>query len=351
MLKTKGYAAQSAVAPLKPWEFERREPGVHDLQIEILYSGVCHSDIHYARNEWGESNYPMVSGHEVVGRVVKIGDKVTNFKVGDRVGVGCMVDSCFKCSACLAGLEQFCEQGYTFIYNDPDKYTGGITYGGFSTNLVVNERFALHIPDAFNEEDLSGVAPLLCAGITTYSPLRHWNIGKGDKVGIAGIGGLGHLAVKFAHALGAQVIAFTTTQEKKKDVLRLNATAGVFSPDDKQMQEYANSLNFILNTIPAAHDLTRYLNLLALDGTMCLVGIPAQPHPGLHPHVLVAKRRSLAGSLIGGIAQTQEMLNFCAQHHITADVEVIAPAQVNQAFDRVVNKDVRYRFVLDMRQA
>jgi uncharacterized zinc-type alcohol dehydrogenase-like protein len=349
MIDTQGYAAQSATSLLKPWSFQRRPPGPHELLIDILYCGVCHSDIHSARNEWQDAHYPMVPGHEIIGRVAIVGDKVTKFNVGDRVGVGPMIDSCGTCDACRKGLPQFCQPGFIEVYNSRDKH-GQMTYGGYSTNVVVHEDFVVRIPDAFTDADLSKLAPLLCAGITTYSPLRHWNIGAGKNVGIVGIGGLGHLAVKFAHAVGANVIAFTTTPAKQQDAKRLGASAGILSTDAAQMKEHENSLDFIINTIPAAHDLTRYLNLLTLDGMMCLIGMPGQPHPGITASDLAARRMSLSSSIIGSINQTEEMLNFCAKNRIMADSELIAPGQINEAFERVVDKKVRYRFVIAMQR-
>lgn len=348
MIKSIGYAAQSAHWPLERWEFERTEPAPNELLIEILWSGICHSDIHDARNEWRQSIYPMVPGHEIIGRVAKIGSEVRLFKVGDTVGVGPMVGSCGVCTMCRNDLEPYCVQGFVSTYNSVDKKTGKVTYGGFSNNIVVPEHFVVRVPDAFKKDDLAAVAPLLCAGITTYSPLLHWGVGKGSMVGVVGIGGLGHVAVKIAHALGAQVIAFTSSKTKIDDATRLGAAAAVLNTDSAQMATYKNSLNFILHTLPVADDLIKYLDLLTFDGTMCLVGLPPAFNPGFHPVSLIFKRSQLAGSLIGGMHETERMLNFCAQHKITADVEIIAPANINEAFDRVVSKDARYRCVLDM---
>lgn len=347
MIKTIGYAAKSAHAKLEPFLFEHRNIGPHDVHIEILYCGVCHSDIHFARNEWKDTHYPIVPGHEIIGRAITIGDQVTLFKIGDVVGVGCIIDCCGSCSACKQGLEQFCEKGYTLTFNSPDKYTGGITYGGYSTDIVINEKFIFPIPSALQKHDLATLAPLFCAGITTYSPLKHWQVSNGHKVGIVGIGGLGHLAVKFAHAMGAQVIEFTTTPEKQKDASRLGAQETVLSTNSSEMNKHIHSFDFILNTIPAPIDLNVYLQLLKRDGTMCLVGIPSKPHLGLEADSLISRRRNLAGSLIGSLQETKEMLEFCAQHAITADIELINAQEINEAFERIIKKDVRYRFVID----
>jgi len=348
MIKTIGYAAKSATTPLEPFHFELREPGEHDVLIEVLYCGVCHSDIHFARNEWLETVYPIVPGHEIIGRVLQVGNQVKKFKVGDSAGVGCIVDSCGICKSCKEGLEQFCENGYTFTFNSIDKHTGKMTYGGYSKQMVVDEKFVLRIPDAF-KNSLAAAAPLLCAGITTYSPLRHWKVSKDQKVVVAGIGGLGHLAVKIAHAMRAQVVEYTTTPDKKGDAQRLGAQDAVLSTNPEEMKKYLNSFDFILNTIPAPHDLNAYLQLLKRDGTMCLVGIPSQPHPYLRADMLITERRQLVGSVIGGIQETQEMLDFCAKNNITADIEIIPIEKINEAFERVIKKDVRYRFVIDMK--
>lgn len=345
MLKSAGYAAVNAEEPLRLWEFERREPGPHDVQIEIEYCGVCHSDLHAARNEWGNTVYPVVPGHEIVGRVTRTGAHVTRFQVGDRVGVGCMVDSCQRCASCAQGLEQYCENGFVGTYNGEEMHTGGLTYGGYSSNIVVTEKFVLRIPDNL---DPAAAAPLLCAGITTYSPLRRWKVGRGQKVGVVGLGGLGHMAIKLAHAMGAHVVQFTTSPGKRDDAMRLGADQVVISKDQEQMAKHANSFDFILNTVAAPHDLDAFLTLLKRDGTMTLVGAPAEPHPSPAVFNLIMRRRSLAGSLIGGIAETQEMLDFCGAHGITADIEMISIQRINEAFDRMLRSDVKYRFVIDM---
>jgi uncharacterized zinc-type alcohol dehydrogenase-like protein len=345
MIKTKSYAAQSATSPLAPFEIQRRSPAPDDVQIEILFCGVCHSDLHTARNEWKSTLYPSVPGHEIVGRVVATGNKVQDFKLGDLVGVGCMVDSCGHCHPCNEGEEQYCENGFTGTYNGP-MFGGENTYGGYSQSIVVKESFVLHIKH--DEKDLASVAPLLCAGITTYSPLRHWNVGPGKKVGIVGLGGLGHVGVKIAHAMGAHVVLFTTSPGKIEDGKRLGADEVCISTDPAQMAAHANQLDFILNTVAAPHNLDPFLQLLKLDGTMTLVGAPAEPHPAPGVFNLILKRRQLAGSLIGGIRETQEMLDFCAQHKIVSDIEIIPMAYINTAYDRMLKSDVKYRFVIDM---
>ncbi len=345
MTKTLGYAAQSATTPLDAFRFERREPGPHDVQIEILYCGVCHSDIHTARNEWKGTTYPVVPGHEIVGRVTKVGNEVTAFNVGDLAGVGCMVDSCGTCPDCHEGLEQYCTTGAIFTYNSPDPHTGKMTYGGYSQRIVVDERFVLRVSDKLH---LPAVAPLLCAGITTYSPLRQWKVGKGQKVGIVGLGGLGHMGLKFAHALGAYTVLFTTSPGKAADAKRLGADEVVISKNSDEMQRHLNSFDFILNTVAAPHNLDAYLELLKRDATMCLVGAPEDPHPSPNVFNLVFRRRRLAGSLIGGIKETQEMLDFCAEHHIVSDIEMISMQQINEAYERMLRSDVKYRFVIDM---
>ncbi len=345
MTKTLGYAAQSATTPLDAFRFERREPGPHDVQIEILYCGVCHSDIHTARNEWKGTTYPVVPGHEIVGRVTKVGNEVTAFKAGDLAGVGCMVDSCGTCPDCQESLEQYCTNGPTFTYNSPDPHTGKMTYGGYSQRIVVDESFVLRVSEKLH---LPAVAPLLCAGITTYSPLRQWKVGKGQKVGIVGLGGLGHMGVKFAHALGAYTVLFTTTPGKAADAKRLGADEVVISKNPDEMQRHLNSFDFILNTVAAPHNLDAYLELLKRDATMCLVGAPENPHPAPNVFNLVFRRRRLAGSLIGGIKETQEMLDFCAAHHIVSDIEMISMPQINEAYERMLRSDVKYRFVIDM---
>ncbi len=341
----KAYAAQTASSPLAPFEITRRALGPEDVQITILYCGVCHSDLHTARNEWHNTLYPSVPGHEIVGRVVAVGERVGHFKVGDLAGVGCMVDSCGHCASCAEGEEQYCENGFTGTYNGPDA-DGGNTYGGYSHSIVVKESFVLHIKH--NEKDLAAVAPLLCAGITTYSPLRHWQVGPGMKVGIVGLGGLGHMGVKIAHAMGAQVVLFTTSPSKAADGRRLGADEVCLSSDPAQMAAHAGSLDFILNTVAAPHRLDDYLQLLRRDGTMTLIGVPEHPHPPPNVFSLIMKRRSLAGSLIGGIRETQEMLDFCARHGIVSDIEMIRMDYINTAYERMLKSDVKYRFVIDM---
>jgi uncharacterized zinc-type alcohol dehydrogenase-like protein len=340
------YAARSATTPLAPFTFERRTPTARDVAIDILHCGVCHSDLHTARSEWGPAKYPCVPGHEIVGRVTGVGDGVSKFAVGDIVGVGCMVDSCQHCQPCADGLEQYCDNGFTGTYDSPEQVSRANTYGGYSDHIVVHEKFVLKISHA--EADLAAVAPLLCAGITTYSPLRQWKVGPGQKVGIVGLGGLGHMGVKIAAAMGAHVVLFTTSPDKKEDALRLGAKEVVVSKNKDEMKAHANSFDFILNTVAAAHNLDPFLALLKLDGTMTLVGAPATPHPSPTVFNLIFKRRRLAGSLIGGIAETQEMLDFCAEHGIVSDIEPIRMAQINEAYERMLRSDVKYRFVVDM---
>ncbi len=343
----RAYATNNATSPLAALSIPRRAPLPQDVQIEILFCGVCHSDLHQVRNEWQNTMptvYPCVPGHEIVGRVTHIGRAVTRFKPGDLVGVGCMVDSCRTCAACRAGHEQFCANLPTFTYNGADKHLGGVTYGGYSESVVVDEAFVLRISDKLN---LAGVAPLLCAGITTYSPLRHWNVGKGQKVGVVGLGGLGHMAVKLANAFGAEVVLFTTSPGKSADARRLGAHEVVVSKNDAEMQKHAESFDFILDTVSAPHNLNAYIPLLKRDATMTLVGAPPQP-PSAEVFNLLFRRRQLAGSIIGGIRQTQEMLDFCAERGITSDVEVIPIQQINQAYERLARSDVKYRFVIDM---
>src|SRR5580693_3390089 len=343
----KAYAARSATTSLAPFTFERRSPRPQDVQIEVLYCGVCHSDLHQVRNEWKEvmpTVYPCVPGHEIVGRVVKTGSAVKKFKEGDIAAVGCLVDSCRVCANCRAGQEQYCENGFTLTYNFPDPILGGVTYGGYSDSIVVDEAFVLRVP---NKLDPAGAAPLLCAGITTYSPMRHWNVRKGQKVGVVGLGGLGHMAVKFAHAFGAHVVLFTTSPKKKEDGLRLGADEVVVSKDEAEMAKHAGSFDFILDTVSAEHNLNSYLDLVKLDGTLTLVGAPPNPMP-LAVGSLLFRRRSLAGSIIGGIRETQEMLDFCAEHGLAADIELIRIQQINEAFERLGKSDVKYRFVIDM---
>jgi len=347
MYNTKAYAAASATSPLSSDRITRRDPTEHDVQIEILFCGICHSDLHSVRNEWSDfmsTTYPIVPGHEIVGRVTQVGSAVTQFKSGDLVGVGCMVDSDGICPQCKAGLEQFC-QNVIFTYNSPDKHkTAPVTYGGYSDSIVVDQRFVLRVPTNL---DLAGVAPLLCAGITTYSPLRHWGVTEGKKVGVIGLGGLGHMGVKLAHAMGAQVVVFTTSPDKTEDALRLGADEVVVSRNTDEMQKHAGSFDFILDTVSAKHDINAYLNLLRLDGNITLVGAPEKPLE-VAAFSLIMARRNLSGSSIGGIAETQEMLDFCGKHNITADVEVIPIQKVNEAYERLLKSDVKYRFVIDM---
>jgi uncharacterized zinc-type alcohol dehydrogenase-like protein len=345
MFATKGYAAQAATEPLKPFSFERRDPTPDDVQIDILFCGVCHSDLHTARNEWGgTTTYPCVPGHEIVGRVTKVGSAAKNFKIGDTVAVGCMVDSCGICANCKADLEQFCDKGCVFTYNSKDEHTGGTTYGGYSKSIVVDQKFVLRLPDKL---DPASSAPLLCAGITTYSPLRHWKVGKGQKVGVVGLGGLGHMALKFANAFGAEVVLFTTSPGKTADAKRLGADEVVISKNEEEMKKHAKSFDFVIDTVSAKHDLGSYLDLLKRDGVLVMVGVPPEPVP-VNVFNLVMPRRQMAGSLIGGIAETQEMLDFCAKHGITCDVEMIPMSKINEAYERMLKSDVKYRFVIDM---
>lgn len=342
-MKTNAYAAQNAANPLAPFNFLRRDVGEHDVQIEILYCGVCHSDLHTARNEWQNTTYPCVPGHEIVGRVVKVGAHVKKFKEGDTAGVGCMVDSCRTCVNCEEDLEQFCDN-LTFTYNSPDKHVGGTTFGGYSDSIVVDEAFVLQVPQNL---DLAAVAPLLCAGITTYSPLRRNNVTEGQKVGVVGLGGLGHMGVKLAKAFGAHVVVFTTSPNKVEDALRLGADEVVNSKNADEMKKHLNSFHFILDTVSAQHDINAYLLLLKRDGNLTQVGVPAEPL-SLNVGSLIFGRRSLSGSLIGGIKETQEMLDFCGKHNITSDIELIPIQKINEAYDRLVKSDVKYRFVIDM---
>ncbi|MBC7651457.1 MAG: NAD(P)-dependent alcohol dehydrogenase [Deinococcales bacterium] len=344
MIATNGYAAQNATSPVTPFSFERRDPGAHDVQIDILFCGVCHSDLHQIRDEWGGSIFPMVPGHEIVGRITKVGDSVTKFKVGDLAGVGCFVDSCRTCANCKEGIEQYCEEGMVGTYNGTEKLTGAPTYGGYSTNIVVDENYTLHISDKL---PLAGVAPLLCAGITTYSPLRYVGVKKGDKVGVLGLGGLGHMAVKFAVAFGAEVTMLSTSPSKAADAAKLGAQHFALTTDPETMKGLQNSFDFILNTVSAPHDYNSYLELLRTNGTMIVVGVP--PSSSTVPAFnLIMKRRSIIGSLIGGINETQEMLDFCAEHNIVSDVEVIDIDKVNESYERMLKGDVRYRFVIDI---
>lgn len=344
MLPTRGYAAQSATTPLEPFQFERREPGPHDVLIKIDYCGVCHSDIHQAHNDWKNSTYPMVPGHEIVGRVARIGSAVKKFKVDDVVGVGCFVDSCRSCEACEQGEEQYCEGHLAFTYNGTEKDGKTLTQGGYSNQIVVDENYVLRVPSHL---PLANVAPLLCAGITTYSPLRHFKVGKGSKVAIVGLGGLGHMGVKLAAALGAEVTILSTSDTKQADAKRLGAHHFVVTKDPKQLEALTNHFDFILDTVSAAHDINAYLNLLHRDGTMVLVGIPDHPHE-LQPGAIILKRKQLAGSLIGGIKETQEMLDFCGKNNITSDIEIIPIQKIEEAYERTIKADVRYRFVIDM---
>jgi alcohol dehydrogenase (NADP+) len=344
MIKTNGYAAQSAKSPLAPFSFERRDPGPRDVHIDILYCGVCHSDLHTARNEWTNTIYPCVPGHEIVGRVAKVGKDVRKFKEGDFAAVGCLVGSDLTCPSCKAGLEQYCDTGFVGTYNSEDKISGGMTFGGYSKAMVVDEHFVLRLPDTKN---LAAVAPLLCAGITTYSPLRHWKVGPGQTVGIVGLGGLGHMGVKLANAMGAHVVLFTTSPGKAQDALRLGAKEVVISKDTAEMEKRIGTFDFILDTVSAQHDVNMFLNLLKTDGTMTQVGAPEQPLP-VSAFSLIFKRRQFAGSLIGGLPETQEMLDFCAERGITSDIELIPIQKINEAYERMLRSDVKYRFVIDM---
>ncbi len=343
--QTLGYAAQSNTSPLAPFRFERRTPGANDVQIEILYCGVCHSDLHTARNEWAGTTYPVVPGHEIVGRVTHVGEKVSKFKVGDLAAVGCLVYSCGICESCKAGLEQYCYTELGGTYNSPDKILGGMTYGGYSSQIVVDQGFVLKVSPKL---DPAGTAPLLCAGITTYSPLRHWEVGPGDKVGVVGLGGLGHMGVKFAHAFGAHTVLFTTSPGKAADAKKLGADEVVVSRNADEMAKHRNSFDFILNTVAISHNLDAFTELLKVDGTLCLVGAPEHPHQSPTVFNLIMKRRAIAGSMIGGIPETQEMLDYCAEKGIVSDIELIPMQQINQAYDRMLKSDVKYRFVIDI---
>ena len=346
MFKAKAYSAVSATSPLTSTTIERRNPTESDVQIEILFCGVCHSDLHQVRNEWSgvmPTVYPCIPGHEIVGRVTKVGSAVKKFKAGDLAAVGCMVDSDGTCPACKGGEEQFCPN-VTLTYNFPDKHLGGVTYGGYSDSVVVDERFVLRVPANLS---LAGAAPLLCAGITTYSPLHHWGITKGKKVGIVGLGGLGHMGVKFAHALGAHTVVFTTSPSKVDDAIRLGADEVIISKDASQLAKHAFSFDFILDAVSAEHDINSYLQLLGRDGHMVLVGAPEKPMP-ISSFNLIMGRKSLSGSMIGGIKETQEMLDFCGKHNITSDVEVIPIQKINEAYERLIKSDVKYRFSIDM---
>jgi uncharacterized zinc-type alcohol dehydrogenase-like protein len=343
MIQSHGYAAQQSTTPLAPFSFTRRDPKERDVVVEIEYCGVCHSDIHSTRNEWHNAVYPMVPGHEIIGRVTAIGGHVSRFKVGQRVGVGVIIDSCRQCPSCKNNEEHYCEVGATLTYGVPDKY-GDLTQGGYSNNVVVDEHF---VHSVSTKLEPAGVAPVLCAGITTYSPLRHWNVGPGKKVGIVGLGGLGHMGLKFAHSFGAHVVQFTTSESKVTDARRLGADEVVISKDADAMKKQANSFDFILDTVSAVHDLNRYLSLLKRDATYCQVGLPDRP-PVINMGNLLFKRRALSGSIIGGMAETQQMLDYCAEHNIVSDVEIIPIQKVNEAFERVLKSDVKYRFVIDM---
>jgi len=342
--EVKAFGTKAADASLKQLHIQRRQPTPHDVEIEILYCGVCHSDLHTVRNEWHSTIYPCVPGHEIVGKVVRVGEHVTKFKTGDLAAVGCMVDSCRECDYCKEGLEQYCEVGNTGTYNSRDKHLGSQTFGGYSESIVVDEAFVLRVPENL---DPAATAPLLCAGITTYSPLRHWNVGPGQKVGIVGLGGLGHMAVKLAKAMGAEVIVFTTSPSKVEDAKRLGAHDVVLSKDKEQMKRYAGKLHFVLDAVSAQHDINAYLNLLRVDGSLALVGAPEYPLP-VAAFSLIPNRRSFAGSMIGGIAETQEMLDFCGSHNIVSDIEMINIQQINEAYERLLKGDVKYRFVIDM---
>lgn len=344
MTKTAAYAAQSATSDIAPFSIDRREPTAHDVAIEILYCGICHSDIHQARNEWGGSLYPMVPGHEILGRVSKVGAHVSKFKEGDLVGVGCFVDSCRHCESCHEGVEQYCESGMVGTYNAEDPKHGGLTFGGYSERITVDENYVLRIPENL---DPAAAAPLLCAGITLYSPLRHWNVQAGQKVGIVGLGGLGHMGVKLAAAMGAHVVMITTSPEKAADAKKLGAADVIISKDPADMLKHANSFDLIIDTIPVGHDLDPYVALLKRDKTLVIVGA-VEPLKGLNGAGLIMKRRQVAGSVIGGIAETQEMLDFCGKHNITCDIEVIDAEYINDAYARMLKSDVKYRFVIDI---
>jgi len=345
MIPTNGFAAHDVASPLAPWRFERRDPGARDVQIQILFCGICHSDLHTVRGEWGPIKYPQVAGHEIVGRVVATGAEVTRWKAGDLVGVGCMVDSCRDCGSCGEGLEQYCENGMTGTYGGVEKQTGRPTQGGYSDTIVVDDHFVLRVPDNL---DPAAVAPLLCAGITTYSPLRHWKVGPGSRVGVVGIGGLGHMAVKLAAAMGAHVVVLTTSPGKADDARRLGASEVVVARDKAAMATMANSLDVIIDTVGAPHDLEGEMALLRRDGALILLGASPEPHPSPSAFAFIVKRRTLAGSLIGGIAETQEMLDFCGEHGITSDIELIRAEEINEAYERMLTSDVKYRFVIDM---
>jgi uncharacterized zinc-type alcohol dehydrogenase-like protein len=345
MIKASGYAATSSTSPLAPFEFNRRDLLPDDVHINILYCGICHSDLHIARNEWHSTTYPVVPGHEIVGEVINVGDQVTKFKKGDLVGVGCMVNSCGKCNSCQDGVEQYCEGGMTLTYNSADPAMQSMTYGGYSDQIIVKESFVLRVPTSL---DAKAVAPLLCAGITTYSPLRHWKIGKGHTVGVVGLGGLGHMAVKIAHAMGAHVTMITTSSSKVSDAKKLGADNVILSTNPEQMKKHQSTFDFIINTIPRTHDANPYVSLLKRDATMVMVGAIEPLTCDIDTRALIFRRRNMAGSLIGGIQETQEMLDFCAKHNVLPDVEMIKMAEINQAYERLLKNDVKYRFVIDM---
>lgn len=348
MPTARAYAARSATDPLAPLSIDRRDPTPTDVEIEILFCGVCHSDLHQVRNEWKNTIYPCVPGHEIVGRVKRVGSAVTKFKPGDLASVGCLVDSCRQCSECREGLEQYCKPGPTFTYNSPDKHAPGgkgHTFGGYSERIVVDEAFTLRVPPNL---DPAGAAPLMCAGITTYSPLRRWGVGPGSRVGVVGLGGLGHMAIKFSHALGASTALFTTSPGKAEDARRFGADDVIISRDKDLMSRHGESFDFIIDTVAAPHDLDVYLQMLKRDGTLCLVGAPEHPHPSPTVFNLIFRRRSIAGSLIGGLRETQEMLDFCGKHNIVCDIELIPIQKINEAYERMLRSDVKYRFVIDM---
>jgi len=345
MSSTHGYAAHSATTPLVPFDFTRRRPGAGDVVVDIDFCGVCHSDLHTVRNEWGNTLYPCVPGHEIIGRVREVGNAVKKFRAGQRVGVGVLVDSCRTCSACGEGLEQYCENGFTLTYNSPDAHLGGHTLGGYSSSIVVDERFVLSVSDRL---DPAGAAPLLCAGITTWSPLRHWKIGKGSRVAVVGLGGLGHMGVKFARSLGAHVVVCTTSPSKVQDAMRLGAHEVIVNREPDACAKHANSLHFVLDTVSAVHELDPLLSMLRRDGTLCFVGLPEKPFQFPVMWNVVTKRRAMAGSIVGGMPETQQMLDYCAEHGITSDVERIAMREINTAYERMLRSDVKYRFVIDM---
>lgn len=345
MIATKGYAAQSATTPIAPFNYEHREPGENDVLIDIQFCGICHSDIHQARNEWGNAMYPMVPGHEIVGTVARVGATVKKFKVGDLAAIGCMVDSCRECASCKDGDEQYCDRGQTvFTYNSKDK-DGNLTFGGYGNHIVCDEAFVLSVPKNL---DPAAAAPLLCAGITTYSPLKHWNAGPGKKVGIVGLGGLGHMGLKFSHAFGANTVLFTTSASKIADAKKLGADEVILTKEEGWAEKHAGTFDFILDCVSAEHDLNTYLSLLKRDGTLCLVGVPEKP-AAVAAFSVVIGRKSLSGSMIGGIAETQEMLDFCGKHNIVSDIELTSFDKVNEAWERVIKSDVKYRFVLDLK--